>query len=469
MADSGTNITQKFRSEHTRPVSRDLKRKIVGTVSLNRAILKLSLPAMGGWYLEFFYNIIDTFWVGKLGPSALAAVGVSTFILWSVFTLTDILTAGTSAIVARRIGEEKFETATNFAGSVIGSVFIAGAVVSILGLLNIDNLFAFVDPSPEAVEYGKSYLTIVLSGAIFVFISVWCQSLFQTNGDAKTPMKIFAVSLGINAILTPMLVFGIAFFPRMEVAGAAFGTFFSMLINSVVSLIILVRRGLLPRTLARYRPSLKNTLQVMKIGTPSSLTGFTFCIVLVGISQIAAKYGDEVLAAITVGVRLEDFAWVACMGLYVSAITLVGQYLGAGDQKNAVRAGWRSMWIGFAICAVFAVIYFFAGKWLIYPFNNDPLVLEYGQLFLKIDSISLAFTAMGVILSGAMVGAGAALIPMMVALPLLIVRIPLAIFLSENMDMGVKGIFLAMAGTMIVRGLMMSFVYSRKGWLKTKV
>ena len=469
MTDSGLNITQKIRSEHTRPVSGDFKRKIVGTVSLNRAILKLSLPAMGGWYLEFFYNIIDTFWVGKLGPSALAAVGVSTFILWSVFTLTDVLTAGTSAVVARRLGEEKFATATNFAGSVIGSVFIAGAIVSILGLINIDPLFAFVDPSPEAVAYGKSYLTIVLSGAVFVFISVWCQSLFQTNGDAKTPMKIFAVSLSVNAIMTPLLVFGVAFFPRMEVAGAAFGTFFSMLINSVVSLTILVKRGLLPRTLKHYRPSWKNTLQVMKIGTPSSLTGFTFCIVLIGISQIAARYGDEVLAAMTVGVRLEDFAWVACMGLYVSAITLVGQYLGAGDKKNAVRAGWRSMWIGFTISLMFAFIYFFAGKWLIYPFNSDPLVLEYGHLFLKIDSFGLAFTAMSVILSGAMVGAGAALIPMLVTLPLLILRIPLAIFLSGNMDLGVKGIFLAMAGTMIIRGIVMSFVYSRKGWAKTKV
>lgn len=469
MTSSGANIRSDPPGKLQPLERKDDDRKIVGKTSLNRAIFRIALPATAGYYMEFFYNIVDTFWVGKLGASALAAVGISTFSLWAVFTLTDVFASGTTAVVARRVGEEKYEEATHFAGSVLPGVVAGGFIIMILGLLNIDNLFAFIDPSPEAAVLGKNYLSIVLSGSVFVFLAVWCEFLFQANGDAKTPMKILGVSLGLNAVLTPLLVFGIGFFPELGIRGAAIGTFLSMGMGSSISLVVLVRRGLLPQNISGYKPSLGNILKVMRIGIPSSITGFTFCVVLVVITKIASQYGDEVLAAITVGVRLEDFVWVLCVGLYMSALTIVGQMLGSGDKAGAVKAGWRTMLMGAGTAAVFSVIFFFAGKWLVYPFNTDPVVLQYGEMFLKIDCFGLPFMVVGVILSGAMVGAGAAIIPMLVTVPLILLRIPAAILLSENAGLGVKGIFIALAATMVVRGSAMVFVYSRKKWLGTVV
>lgn len=469
MRDSDAKISVEEYSEHPSSAMQDWKRKIVSGVSLNRAILKLTIPAVGGWYLEFLHNIIDTFWVGKLGPSALAAIGVSTFLLWSIFTLTDIFAAGTSATVARRIGEEKFREATEFAGSVVPAVFAGGILVSIFGLASIDRLLNFVNPSPEAIEYGRAYLRIVFSGAVFVFFTIWCESLFQTNGDAKTPMKILLFSTVLNAALTPALMFGWGFFPRMGVAGAAVGTVVSLIIGSTASFYLLIKKGFLPRNWAGYRPSWKNSWRVIKIGAPNALTGFTFCLVLVFVSQAAAKYGDEPLAAMTVGIRLEELVWVVCQGLYVSAVTVVGQYLGSNEPLNAVKAGWRCMQFAWIWNGLFAAVYFFAGRWLVFPFNSDPIVLHYGALYLKFSAFGLIFAASAVTLTGAMVGAGATLTPMLVTLPSILLRIPAIRFFANFLGWGAPGIFFTMALTQILRGNAMIWVYSRKKWLKAKV
>jgi len=451
---------------HARPAS---ARKIVGVLSMNRAILRISLPTMAGWYLQIAFNLVDAFWVGKLGPAALAAVGASNFALWSIYTLCDIFSVGSSAIVARRIGEERYQRATEIAGQIVPSVLIGSIIVGILGLLTVERLYVYIGASAEATRYGIDYLTVILLGTPLLFLSMWGESIFHANGDAKTPMKIFAAALALNAVITPAFVFGWGPFPRMEVAGAAVGTVFSQAVAVVIGARVMVRKGLIPNELRKYLPSLKITAKVMRIGVPSSLTGFLFCVIYIFIARIAAGFGDEPLAALAVGHRLEELAWVPCAGLYMAAAAVVGQYLGMKDRKSAYRAGWRSVQFGLIIVGLVGILYFFFGKYMVLPFSSDVKVLALGAEYLRINAPALLFMATGIILTGAFSGAGATIIPMLITVPIIALRIPLSIYFAKNLGYAETGIWYALALSTVIRGIIMAAAYSRKNWLKKVV
>lgn len=446
-----------------------MERKMVGRVSMNRAILRISLPTMAGWYLQMAFNIVDAFWVGKLGPAALAAVGASNFALWSIYTLGDIFSVGSSAIIARRIGEEDYSAATKIAGRIIPTIILGAVIVGVLGLLSVDKLYEYINASPEATGYGIDYMTIILFGVPLLFLTMWGEAVFHANGDAKTPMKIFASALALNAVITPALIFGWGPFPRMEVAGAAVGTVFSQSIAVVVGAIVMVRRGLIPKSKKDYRPSWKYSIQVTRIGAPASITGFLFCIVYIYIARIAAEFGDEPLAALAIGHRLEELAWVPCAGLYMAAVAVVGQYLGAKDKKNAYKSGWRSLQFGLLFTGIIGCIYFFFGKFLVLPFSTDSTVLEMGVQYLRINAPALLFMATGIILSGAFAGAGATITPMLITVPIIALRIPLSIYFAQRLGMGAIGIWYALALSTALRGVVMIMAYMQGKWLKKKV
>ena len=452
---------------HSKPSGAE--RKIVGKVSMNRAILRISLPTMAGWYLQIAFNIVDAFWVGKLGPAALAAVGASNFALWAVYTLADIFSVGSAAIISRRIGEERFEEATRIAGRIIPTLIVGSALIGVMGLLTVDKLYEYINASPEATRFGIDYMTIILMGTPLLFFTMWFESIFHANSDAKTPMKIFAAALVLNTVLSPALIFGWGFFPRMEVAGAAIGTVFSQVIASIVGIIIMRRRGLIPKELKGYRPSFKLSKKVVKIGGPSSITGFLFCIIYIYIARVAAQFGDEPLAALAIGHRMEEMAWVPCAGLYMAAVSVVGQYLGSKDKLGAMKSGWRSWHFGLAFTGFFGLVFFFGGKWLVLPFSSDAKVLALGADYLRINAPALIFMASGIILSGAMAGAGATIMPMLITVPIIALRIPMSVYFAENLGYGATGIWWALALSSIVRGMLMIAAYSRGKWLKKVV
>ena len=446
-----------------------VNRKIVGGTSLNRSILRIALPAMGGYYIQMGFNMVDMFWVGKLGPAALAAVGASTFALWSIFTLAEVFVTGSSSIIARRVGEDNFSAATDFAGRIMPSVIVGGIIVGISGLFLVKKLFSFISASEEASRYGVEYTGIILFGAVLIFLAMWSEAVFHANGDAKTPMKILIASLALNAVVTPILIFGIGPFPRLEVAGAAVGTVSCQATGVTISLITLIKRGLLPNKLKKFRPSLSHTIQTAKIGAPMSFTGFTFCMVFVVIARITAGFGDEPLAALSVAHRMEEFAWVVNMGMYIAAVTVVGQYLGMKDIKSAIRAGWRCMWLGVAFSSVFALMYLSAGKYLLIPFTDDLAVRAYGAEYLRINALAILFISPGVALAGAFSGSGATIISMLITVPIIALRIPLAALLAYTAGLGVTGIWIALASAYIMRGSAMIIAYTKVKWWKKQV
>lgn len=436
---------------------------------LNRSILRLALPAMLGMYIHLGFRLVDTFWVGKLGAPALASLGVSLFIVWTVFTLGEIFCVGSVAVIARRIGENNLKEATEVTGRIFFSVIAAGLAVTAAGIITLKPLVRFLGLSSAASAYAHDYLFIIYLGSVFLFLMIWTESIFRANNDTKTPFIIQACALALNAALTPALIFGIWIFPRMEVAGAAVGTVISLFAASSVCLVVLMRRGLVPANLRLYKPSLTTIKEIAKLGFPFSLSDLVFCFVYIIVSKIAAGFGDAPLAALTAGLRMEEITWLTAFSLHTAAATLTGQYLGMERKDMARKATLRCWQMGLIVIGIMAVILFTGNKIFIGIFIDHAEAIAIGGAYLKISSLSLLFMATMLILSGAFAGSGDTMPMFWATAPFYLTRIPIALFLANAMGLGVNGIWWAITISNFGMGITIFLAFNSNRWMKKKV
>jgi len=220
------------------------------TGSLNRNILRLAFPAIGMMVFQSAFELIDIFWIGKLGHHSIAAISVSSFILWGIMSIGSIIATGQTSIIARRIGEKNFESSVD----VFRTSAVLCAVLSVLfiltGLWVIPLLFRFMTSDSLVSSQGVTYTSIMIISSFFLFFYQVLGNTFNAIGNNIVFFKILITSLIINIILDPILIFGWFFFPEMGIRGAALAT-----VISRISGCVMAYRVLNLNFLSRYRAS----------------------------------------------------------------------------------------------------------------------------------------------------------------------------------------------------------------------
>ncbi|WP_456407570.1 MATE family efflux transporter [Caldithrix abyssi] len=432
--------------------------------NIHGSIFRLSLPGMISSVLETLFQLIDAYWVGRLGADALAAIGGCAFVLWAIFSLTALSVNGIAALVAQNIGAQKAEEGRVAAGQGLIlntlTVIFAGGLVYLLQ----NDLYRLMGFDARVLSLARQYMSIILSGMIFIFWFTAFEAVFRGLGDTKTPMIVLAFGLTLNAIADPFFIFGWWIFPEMGIGGAAFATVVSELAAVVGLWWLLKRKHYLPtfnRRLIIDRALMK---KLMAIGAPVAFGGFFFSIIYVVLTRIIAQFGMEAIAAIGIGHRIEGIAWFACVGFSVAASTLVGQNVGAGRIKQAAKAAWLVNGYGVAILLIVSAIYYFFPDVLMGVFTQDPLVQKIGTDYLRIIALFEIFLALEVIMEGAFSGAGYTLPVMLVSVPITAARIPLAYLLAVNMGLGTNGIWWAIAITTGLKGFLNAALFATGIW-----
>ena len=394
--------------------------------NLHKVILELSIPGMIASVLQTLYQLIDAYWVGKLGPASLAAIGGSSFILWAVYSLTAFSATGINALVAQYIGANKETQARNAAAQ--GMLISTGTAI-LLGVTVFfaqDFLYNIMGFSAEVNGLSHKYMEIILLGMLFSFWFTGLEAVFRGIGDTRTPMYILAVALTLNALLDPVLIFGWYGLPRLGIGGAAWASIFAQLIAMLLCSYLLFKKKFLPKFQKEGLSVVQANLvkRILAIGAPIALGGFFFSLIYVGLTSIISQFGTNAIAAIGVCHRIEGVAWFACVGFSAAAATLVGQYVGAKDLKQAEKAAW---WVntygGLTLFAVSIIFYFFPME-LMSIFTSESAVQEIGVEYFKIVALFEIFLAFEVIVEGAFSGAGYTLPVMLVTVPITALRIP---------------------------------------------
>ncbi|MFL5308529.1 MAG: MATE family efflux transporter [Polyangia bacterium] len=438
---------------------------------LRRAIFVLAVPMVLEMVMESVFAIADIFWVSKLGPEAVAAVGLTESLMTIVYAIAIGLAMGVGAVVARRIGEKDPDAAARAA---VQAIFIGvglSAAVGLAGALLGRPLIALMGGSPAVVAVGARYAQVLLGGSATAVLLFLINAAFRGAGDAAISMRTLWLANAINIGLGPLFVFGVGPFPRLGVTGAAVATTIGRGIGVVYLLVTLARgRGRLAVTRAQLRPdreTLRTILRLAKNGVVQTLIGFTSWI---GLVRILSAFGSVPLAGYTIAMRIVMFALLPSVGLGNAAATLVGQNLGARNPARAEEAVWTAARTNLIFLGLVGLALIATAPMVIRLFSPDPGVIAEGSRCLRIVGLGFGFYAYAIVVSQAFNGAGDTRTPTLINLGCFwLGEIPLAAFLAKGLSLGPVGAYASITAGFSVAALVSVALFRRGRWKTTVV
>jgi len=429
--------------------------------SIAKTIYIVALPTMIQMFLESSYNIVSTVWIGKLGSVALAGIAAASFIVWIILGLSILFEIGVNSLVAKSFGAKDFEFMKKVGTNGLRSGIIFTFLLMIVCIPFLTSIFKLMGLESNVINAANEYLIFIFFGLPAYLIMITNDSIFRGVGDTKTPLKILILSLTINLILTPMLMFGIWIFPELGIAGSALAAVTSHIVASIVSLILLKRRNLISTPSKKFI-DFDIVKKIVKIGTPIAVNGTIFCIVYMFLTKIIAQFGTASIASLGIGQRVESIGYCLFVGFGIASTTLVAQNIGAGNYKKAKDTAWSIILYSGIVGFIFSIILILFSTQIARVFTTDPQVIESASKYLLIIGLSEIFMAWELVTEGIFSGIGNTLPTTIIGLPLNILRIPLAYILSEYM--GINGVWIAVSSTTLLKGLLLIL------WLKfTKI
>ena len=438
---------------------------------LTRAIVLLAIPMVLEMVMESVFAICDVFFVSRLGADAVATVGLTESLLTLVFSLAMGLGMGTTAMVARRIGERKPEDAAVAAAQAVIVALVASVVLGTLGILTGPAAIRLVGASDAVVAIGSSYSRVLLGGCgtvVFLFV---INAIFRGAGDAVIAMRVLWLANIINLILDPCLIFGLGPFPELGVAGAAVATTVGRGIGVLYQFWILLSgrsRIVVPWSL--LRPKLDVMWRLLGVSAGGIIQVLIATCSWVALVRIIALFGSTAVAGYTIAIRVVIFSILPAWGLANAAATLVGQNLGAGKPERAERSAWLSGVFNMAFLGLVAVVFVLFGESIIGLFTSDPAVSSIGIECLRIISYGYLFYGLGMVIVQSFNGAGDTVTPSIINFFCYwMFQIPLAFLMARYLEMGPTGVFWAIAIAESVITIVGATVFSRGRWKQRQV
>jgi putative MATE family efflux protein len=431
----------------------------------------VALPQIVANVVQNVFNLVDMFWVGRLGTVALAAVGIAGTIMMVLFMV--ILGAGTgaAAIVARAIGAGDREDADRIAAAAILLAVLLSLPVAVLGFLHAPALYTLMGADAAVTAAGAQYIRVMFLGAGIIFSNFVLNSLFQGAGDAVSPMLATTFAAVLNALIDPIFIFGWLGTPRLGVAGAAWATLVARGVSTLILVRLLCRPGRRLRLrLAHFVPDLRRMRRILRLGIPNSLQLSFRGVMGIVLMGIVSRFGTIALAAYSVGGRLSMLALFPGFGFATAAGTLVGQNLGAKKPQRSWRSAYAAVGAYAATLLPMSLAFLLLPRPLIAVFDATPEVVAIGSTMLRILASTLLFLAPAIVLSRALAGAGDTVSPMVITAACLWgLQVPLAMVLPHLGGLGVNGVFLAAALSTVAQGALALIWFQRGHWVHRRV
>jgi putative MATE family efflux protein len=418
-------------------------------------------------------QIVDTYWVGKLGSAALAAVTISMTLRWVFNSLANGLGIGGMAVVARRIGARDKAQADHATWQAILLATLVSLVLGAMGTLLAEPVLRALGADAEVLSMGVPFLRIVFGGLFTLILVFAINFLLRGAGEAGLALGVLALSQGLTVVLEPLLIFGWGPFPILGVNGSAWAGVLGFGAGMLFQIAILLSgraRIAINRELDSLWPDLPLMWHIVKIALPSTVQMTLRSTSRLIILAIVGLYGTFATAGFGVANRILLVALIPGFGLGNAAATLVGQNLGAVQSHRAERSAWWVTAYNASMLAVFAVVFFTFARPLVALFDPTPEVVDFGTECLRIVAPSLIFSAMGVVLARAFDGAGNTVPAMFVnLLTLWGLEAPLSYALSQGTGLGITGVWVGRALSNLANGLLFAFWFRLGRWKKKEV
>ena len=441
--------------------------------SLGRAIMLLSIPMVLEMLMESVFAVVDVFFVARLGPEAVAAVGITESMLTLIYTLAIGLGIGATAMVARRIGEGDPEGAAHAAAQTIMLGVLISLTLGALGVVFAPQLLEAMDAPPEVIERGSGFTRVMLGGNLSVVMLFLLNAVFRGAGDAAVAMRVLWLANAINIVLCPCFIFGLGPFPELGVTGAAVATNIGRGTGALYAFSRLLRPGgrvQLTRHNLRLEPSVM--LRLLRLSGTATFQVFIGMASWIGLVRIISGFGSAAVAGNTIGMRVIMFALLPSWGLSNAAATLVGQSLGAKKPERAEAAVWRAGLYNMCFLGAVGLCFVLFADPIAGFFTQaaaGPEVHRYAADCLRIVASGFLFYAYGMVITSSFNGAGDTWTPTLINLFVFwLWEIPLAFLLAYTFDFGPRGVFLAITIAFSTLAVISAVLFRRGRW-KTRV
>ncbi len=439
--------------------------------SLGRAILVLSIPMILEMVMESVFAVVDIFFVSRLGAAAVATVGITESMLTIVYAVAVGLALGTTATVARRIGEKNPEGAAVAAVQAIALGVVASLPVAAIGIGLAPTLLQWMGAEAGIVTNNYPYTAIMIGGNAVIMLLFIINAVFRGAGDAAIAMRVLWLANLLNIALDPCLIFGLGPFPELGIKGAAVATNLGRGVGVLYQLSVLF--GVSGRIRLRAR-HLRVAPAVLARLFRVSLGGIGQFIIAtsswVGLVRIMATFGSESLAGYTIAVRIIIFSILPAWGLCNAAATLVGQNLGAQKPERAERSVWVTGFANMVFLGAIAAVFIAMPNALVGLFAVEPKVAQIGAQCLRYISYGYLIYAYGMVTVQALNGAGDTATPTVINFFCFwLLEIPLAYLLARPLGLEERGVFVAIIVAESLVGVAGILIFRQGRWKTRQV
>ena len=432
---------------------------------ISKLLIALAIPIMGSSFLQMAYGLVDMIWIGRLGSDAVAGIGTASFFINFGYALNSMIVTGAGIKVSHSIGSKNYADAADyiknsfFINFVLFIFFISGLIIFKNGLIGYFEL-----GNSQVESMAKTYLIITGLGLVFKFSNFLFTRILNSFGESKLPFRINGAGVVANIILDPLLIFAL----DMGVAGAALAT----VIAQALSMFLFLRASkeyFSVKNIFQYR--LSKIKEILNLGLPIAVQRVLFTGFGILIAKIIAKWGPDAIAAQKIGLQIESIAYMTAGGLYGAVASFIGQNYGA-KKYDRISEGYKTaFFLAGIIGSATTVLFITLPKELISIFIRDPKTLEIGISYLKIIGLSQFFMCIEIISNASFSGIGKPKVPSIVSVIFTGMRIPIAYYLSQESRMGINGVWVSIASTSILKGIILSSLFVknlRKIYIKAK-
>jgi putative MATE family efflux protein len=373
--------------------------------SVTRHLLHMASFMAVSMVVQTLYLLADLYWVGTLGKEAIAAVGLSGNLMMVVLALTQMLSVGTTTVISHAAGrKDQPHAELGFNQSIILSLGVA----LLFGLCSFPFRHQYsvaLSADAQTANLAASYLVWFIPSLMLQFPLVSLGAALRATGIIKPAVGIQVLSVILNIVFAPLLIFGLGPFPKMGVSGAALATFVSILIGNILMIVYFERSFKYLRfRVSQVRPQLKIWWSILRIGIPAGAEFALMAIYIVVVYAIIRRFGAAAQAGFGIGARVMQAMFLPVIAVAFSVAPVVGQNFGGRRAERVRQTFYSAVLITTGIMVLLTVLSQFAGGMFIRAFTGDPSVIAFGSEYLQI--ISLNFVAMGIVFTSSSVFQG---------------------------------------------------------------
>jgi putative MATE family efflux protein len=373
--------------------------------SVTRHLLHMASFMAVSMMVQTLYLLADLYWVGRLGKEAIAAVGLAGNLMMVVLALTQMLGVGTTTVISHAAGRKDQPSAERaFNQSVVLSL-VVGLLFGVVSFPLRQQYSQSLSADAPTAAMAVSYLGWFIPALVLQYPMVSLGSALRATGIIKPAVGLQVLSVILNMIFAPLLIFGVGPFPKMGVAGAALATFLSILIANILTIIYFEKSfHYLRFRVSQWRPQLKIWWSMLRIGLPAGAEFALMAVYIVVVYAIIRGFGAAAQAGFGVGARVMQAMFLPVMSVAFAVAPVVGQNFGGRRADRVRQTFYSALAITTGMMVLLTLLSQFAAGAFIRGFSGDPSVISFGSEYLQI--ISLNFVAMGIVFTSSSVFQG---------------------------------------------------------------